>query len=173
MRDFSYPSRDEYPAYFEVYINLVSEEKDILGFLQAQAKEILGIVEGVNDLFLDEAYAEGKWTMKQLIIHLIDVERIFCTRALCFARGEQHSLPPFNEDDYVTKAYAEVRSKESVLEEYIANRISTLAFFKGLSKKTHGNIGKANGLDISVRSLLYAIAGHEKHHLEVLKDRYL
>jgi len=173
MRVFSYPIKDEYPPYLGTYIDLVKDEKDILQLMQRQAKEIIGLIEGVSDVFMDEAYAEGKWTISELIIHLIDSERIFCTRALCFARGEKQSLPGYEQDDYVLQSRAAERSKQSILEEYIANRIATLAFFKGLSKKTHDIQGQANGLIVSVRALLYTIAGHEKHHLGVLKDRYL
>ena len=85
-----------------------------------------------------------------------------------FAKGDD----PTTIVDTFFEKYQARRSKESLLEEYIANRISTIAFFKGLSQKTHGLIGVANGLKVSVRSLLYAIAGHEKHHLQVLRDRY-
>ena len=155
------------------YISLVKDESDIIEKLQLQAKEILGLIEGVSELLLESSYAEGKWTITQLIIHLIDTERIFCTRALCIARGEKQSLPGYEQDDYVLNAYGNERSKESLLEEYIANRISTIAFFKGLSNKTHGVMGEASGLAISVRSLLFAIAGHEVHHINVLKEKYL
>ena len=172
MRHFTAPQASEYPAYFEPYISLVKDE-DLLSFMQQQAKEVLSIVEDTGDIFLDDSYETGKWTMKELIIHLIDTERIFCTRALHIARGNTQSLPGYEQDAYVDKADAARRSKESLLEEYLANRISTLAFFKGLSKQAHGLIGVANGLNVSVRSLLFAIAGHEKHHLQVLKDKYL
>jgi uncharacterized damage-inducible protein DinB len=172
MRSFIAPQQTEYPPYFEPYISKVKDE-DILSFLQLQAKELLSIVENTDDIFLDDSYETGKWTMKELVIHLIDTERIFCTRALQIARGEAKSLPGYEQDDYVREADAARRTKESLLEEYIANRISTLAFFKGLSKQTHGKVGIANELNVSVRSLLYAIAGHEKHHLEVLKNKYL
>jgi uncharacterized damage-inducible protein DinB len=173
MRQFSIPQEDEYPAYLKYYINLVKDENDIIEKLQLQAKEILALIESTSDILLNTSYAEGKWTIAQLVIHLIDTERIFCTRALCFARGEKQSLPGYKEDDYVSEAYANERSKESLLEEYIANRISTLSFFKGLSKKAHMYMGEASGLNVSVRALLYAIAGHETHHLNVLKEKYL
>ncbi len=172
MRHFIAPLETEYPDYFKSYIDLVKDE-DLLLFMQQQAKEVLKIVEDTDDIFLDDSYEAGKWTIKELVIHLIDTERIFCTRALHIARGEKKSLPGYEEDDYVREADAARRSKESLLEEYIANRISTLAFFKGLSKQKHGMLGVANGLNVSVRSLLYVIAGHEKHHLQVLKERYI
>ena len=172
MRHFIAPQKNEYPDYLTNYIDLVKGE-DLLLFMQQQAKEILSIVEDTDDIFLDDSYESGKWTMKELVIHLIDSERIFCTRALHIARGDTQSLPGYEQDDYVREADAARRTKESLLEEYIANRISTLAFFKGLSKQTHGMMGVANGLNVSVRSLLFAIAGHEKHHLEVLKEKYV
>lgn len=173
MPQFLAPQESEYPEYMKYYISLVKDESNIIEKLQLQAKEVLSLVEGVSEPLLETSYTEGKWTIAQLMIHLIDTERIFCTRALCIARGEKKSLPGYEQDDYVLNAYGYERSKESLLEEYIANRISTIAFFKGISNKTHGAMGEANGLAISVRSLLFAIAGHEVHHINVLKEKYL
>jgi uncharacterized damage-inducible protein DinB len=132
MPNFIFPNETEYPSYLSYYIHKLTSEEDLLLTLQHQAQEVISLLEGVSEALMDESYAEGKWSIKELIIHLIDSERIFCTRALCFARGEKQTLPGYEEDDYVREAFAMERSKESLLEEYVANRISTLACFKGL-----------------------------------------
>lgn len=167
------PLEDEYPLYFEQYIAKVSGSKDILAQLKKQQTMMLDLLSAIKEEKLNSAYAEGKWTIKELINHIVDTERIFTFRALSFARGEQGSLPGFNHDSYVQNSKAYLKSKMQLKEEYEATRNSTIALFRGFENSCVDKVGTANGLQMSVRAILYIVAGHEVHHLQVLRDKYL
>ncbi len=130
------------------------------------------IISKLNPSVLCFAYAEGKWTVAEVLLHLIDCERIFTYRALRIARGDKTPLPGFDENMYVPKSGASSRSAESLVEEYRAVRQSTLTFFQNLDAAALQRCGTANGLDFSVEMIGTIIAGHEVHHIEVLKSRY-
>ncbi len=120
----------------------------------------------------DFRYAPGKWSVKEILLHLIDSERVFAYRALCIARGEQTPLPGFEQDDYVPLSGAEGRSPESLLEEYRAVREATLSLFRHLPEESLTRIGKASDNPLSARAAAWIIAGHEVHHLRVIEERY-
>ena len=120
-----------------------------------------------------KGYASGNWTLKELIVHVTDTERIFAYRALCIARGEQAMLPGFDENTYAAASNAESRSIESIMAEYNSVRQASIALLAGLSDEVFLNMGNANNIPVSVRALAYQIAGHELHHMNIIKERYL
>ena len=167
------PNISEYPPYYAPYIQKVQDKKDVIAFLKKQQATMLDIINGVSSKDIHKTYAEGKWTIMQVLIHIIDTERVFAYRALSFVRGERQKLPGFDQDAYVLNADAALKSKLQIKEEYETNRRATIALFRGLDSKAFERTGTANNAQFSVRALLYIIAGHELHHMEVLKERYL
>ncbi len=117
-------------------------------------------------------YAEGKWTIKEIIQHLIDTERIFCYRALCFARAETTPLPGYEENDYAANSFANNRDIDSLLDEFDQVRSCTLSLFKSFDKTVYEKTGISNGHPLSVRAIAYILAGHELHHMNVIRERY-
>lgn len=164
------PEPGEYAAYMAEAIAALPGE-DLVAILEAQAEvteRSFRSFEGRGD----HAYAPGKWTVKQVLGHLIDDERIFGYRWLCVAREEPLALPGFDENLYVRTAGFEHRSIEDLLEEYRAVRAGSIAFFRGLPEAAWRRMGTVNGYRASVRGLGFQIAAHERHHLQVLEARY-
>src|SRR5690606_14488952 len=141
--------------------------------LEAQSKELQQMLLLVDDEKGKYSYAPGKWSIKEILGHLIDAERIFSFRALCFARGEAQPLPGFEQDDYVREANFNSRSISSFMEEVYFLRTANLILFKSFSEAELSKVGVANENPISVRAIIYIIAGHEKHHMNILKEKYL
>jgi uncharacterized damage-inducible protein DinB len=164
------PQPNEYPVWAETYIKLV--EDDVMEILERQASEFPDFINSLIEK-ADYAYAPGKWTIKQLIGHMIDTERILVYRLTCFARGEKTPLPGFEEDDYVKNAHFQDRSLLSFSEEFALLRKSNLFLFKSLKEEELNQRGNASNRDISVRALLFVLAGHVTHHVQIIKDRYL
>jgi hypothetical protein len=154
----------------EQYISLVDD--DVLGILKKQASEFADFLNTLIEK-ADYAYAPGKWTIKELAGHVIDTERILTYRLTCFARAEQHALPGFDEDDYVANAHFTDRSLLSLSEEFALLRKSNLYLFNSLTEKELDRSGTASERQISVRALLFVIAGHLIHHTQIIKSRYL
>ncbi|REC79596.1 DNA damage-inducible protein DinB [Chryseobacterium elymi] len=119
------------------------------------------------------AYAEGKWTLKELLLHLSDTERIFQYRILAFARGEKAELPGFDEEEYASNSFADKRSLESLLDEYKLVRKSSQILLETLEPSVLANIGTANGNQIAVETIGKLIVGHNYHHLSIIEERYL
>lgn len=164
------PQTQEYPEWVNRYISLV--EGDVLEILEKQATDFTNFIHNLIEK-ADYAYAPGKWTLKELVGHMIDTERILVFRLLCFARGEKMQLPGFEEDDYVANAHFKDRSLFSLGEEFALLRKANLYLFNSLNETELSRIGNANGKSISVRALVYMIAGHVIHHTTVIKERYL
>lgn len=122
---------------------------------------------------LGYAYAENKWTIAEVLIHIIDTERIFQYRAFRFSRNDKMELPGFDQDQYITESNSLNRKKEDILEEYLAVRNSTITLFKNLGNDQLRRIGTASGLQWSVATLGFTISGHQKHHANILRDKYL
>tara|TARA_R110002126_G_scaffold291243_1_gene451271 strand:- start:841 stop:1350 length:510 start_codon:yes stop_codon:yes gene_type:complete len=166
--------KNEYAPYFEQYIQLVSkEQKSILENLEASQKDFEETLRTLPKEKGDFAYAEGKWTLKELIQHIIDTERIFCYRALCFARNDKTDLPGFDQDIFVNNDNANERDYYDLLDEMKTLRTSTIHLFKSFSDDALLRIGIASGNAISVRALGYLFSGHQIHHLNIVKERYL
>jgi hypothetical protein len=167
------PLAGEYNTYYEKYIQSIPDETDILEHLRQQRQEVVQLFGRVSEGDSDFAYAPGKWSIKELLGHMNDTERIMAYRALCVARGEQQPLPGFEENDYVANAAFHQRTLSGLLEEHLTIREATIALFASLPEEAYTRIGNANNSLISVSALAFIIAGHERHHLNLLKERYL
>jgi len=164
------PQIEDYPQWYKGYIDLVDE--DVLEILTTQAEAFAQFVTS-NAEKADYAYAPGKWTIKEMFGHIIDTERIMVFRLTCFARGEKAAIPGFDEDQYVINAHFKDRSLESLCEEFVALRKSNLFLLKSLNEEELNRFGNANGNEISVRALVFILAGHVMHHKNVIVERYL
>lgn len=167
------PQPGEYNDYYHKYIESLPAQTDILDFLQKQRQDVVQLFGRVSEPEADFAYEPGKWSIKELLGHMNDTERIMSYRALCIARGEQSALPGFDENVYVTNAYFKERTLSGLLAEHQIVREATLALFDTLPAPAISRIGNANGSPVSVAALAFIIAGHERHHLNILKERYL
>lgn len=163
------PQPNEYPAWGETYISKV--DGDIIEILEEQVFSIPALFES-NKEKENFAYAEGKWTLKEMLGHMIDCERIFVYRMTSFARNEAQQLPGFNEDDYVLNAHFNERNYEDMIEEFSTLRKANLYFFKSLNEAELERKGVASEREINVKSILFIAAGHVIHHVGVLKERY-
>jgi len=143
-----------------------------LNVLERQAYEFPDFINSLTDK-ADYAYEPGKWTIKQLIGHMIDTERILVYRLSCFARGEEAALPGFDEDSYVAHAHFQDRSLHSLSEEFTLVRKGNMYLFNSLQEDELGRTGIASGLQISVAAIRLVIAGHVIHHTRIIKERYL
>jgi len=164
------PQIEDYPQWYKRYIDLV--DGDVLEILTTQAEAFAQFVNSHADK-ADYAYAPGKWTIKEMFGHIIDTERIMVFRLTCFARGEKAAIPGFDEDQYVINAHFKDRNLESLCEEFVTLRKSNLFLLKSLNEEELNRVGNANGNEISVRSLVFILAGHVMHHQNVIVERYL
>jgi hypothetical protein len=160
------------PVYYHKYIQKINEN-NLPEALRSLQNELNSFLEDLPEGKWLHKYAEDKWTIKELVQHVIDAERIFCYRALCFSRGEKGSLPGFDENDYVKASNANNRSKESILNELKTVQAATLSLFDSFNEAQLNAEGIANNNPIYVKGIGYIVAGHAKHHLEVIKERYL
>lgn len=166
------PKDGDYPEYFKRYISLVSGD-DLIGYFQTQKETLGNFISSLPEDKLHYRYAEDKWTVLDVVQHIIDSERIFAYRALTFARADKAELPGFEENDYARIADTSKRTGESIRKEFEAVRNSTIALLESLDETAVNRRGTANGQSISVRAIGYIIAGHELHHVGVIKERYL
>jgi len=167
------PNPDEYPAYAATYIKWLPDDGRILEYMKEQMEKTKALVEGIPEEKWQYVYAPGKWTIKEVLVHIIDDERIYAYRALRFGRGDKTDLPGFEQDDYVPYSRANERAIRSILKEYVTVRKATLSLFRSFSEEDLLRRGTANNNVSSVRGLLYHLAGHELHHLEIIKEKYL
>ena len=166
------PGTDEYASYYGTYINKVPTG-DLIATLTGQIAEVMTIIRPVSEEKAGSAYAPGKWTIKQVVGHLIDAERVFAYRAMCFARADGNPLPGFDENAWIDPAAFNDRPMTSLIDEFVAVRSASIALFSGLPVAARTRRGVASGKEVSVRALAHILAGHTTHHLQVLKDRYL
>jgi uncharacterized damage-inducible protein DinB len=172
MKLISKPKEGEFPAYASMYIDLIPEDGLVLQHMEENSKKLKYLALSLTEEKLTYRYAEGKWTIKETLVHMIDDERIYAYRALRFARNDNTELPGFEQDDYVANSYANERNIENILEEYESVRKASITLFKNLQEDAFSKTGMANGNKVSVRALIYHIAGHELHHLNIIKERY-
>jgi len=165
------PGLDEVAPFYHGYIKQVNSD-DIIATLQRQRLETLDLFRQTPTEKWDFRYAAGKWTVKELWVHILDTERIMAYRILRIARNDQTPLPGFEQDDYIPTSAANNRSPESILAEYEAIRANTVQLLQHLPPDTWKNTGIASDNPISVRALAYIIAGHELHHRTILRERY-
>lgn len=166
------PTADEYFAYYGKYIALVPDG-DLLAMLQKQNSETAALLASVTPAKADFAYAPGKWTIKEVIGHLCDAERVFAYRAMRFGRADATALASFDENTYVPAGKFGDRTLPDLVEEFRAIRAATLHLARHFDAAALKRQGIASGNPVSVRALLYIIAGHERHHVALLRERYL
>ncbi|MDX6182861.1 DinB family protein [Flavobacterium sp. Fl-77] len=163
---------NEYSGGFTNYIREAGDTT-LIEELEISLHQFIKFVQNIPMHKFDYRYAEGKWTIKDIIQHIIDCERIFAYRALRFSRNDNTSLPSFDEDSYANSTNSNNRSIQDLLTEFSALRHSNLLFYKSLSEEQLKRIGTASNNNISVRALGFVIIGHQKHHQKVFEERYL
>ena len=174
MRHIPKPKQGEYAPYASVYIDLLPDDGMVLKYLDDNLQEIKQLTANLSEDQLLYQYAPGKWTIKQILQHIMDAERVFSYRALAIARGDKTPLPGFAENEYAAKAAnANNRSIADLLQEYELVRQSSLALFNSFDDDAFDQVGTANNVTIGVKALPYYCAGHEKHHISIIKERYL
>lgn len=168
------PKEGEFAPYASLYIDRVPDDGLVLKYMEDNLQKIKQLTGNLDEERLQYQYAPGKWTIKQILQHIMDAERVFSYRALAIARGDKTHLPGFSENDYAAQAAnANRRSIQNLLDEYEAVRRSTLALFNSFDEGMLTQLGTANNVTISVRALPYYCVGHESHHIGVMKERYL
>lgn len=164
------PQRENF--YFSLYINKCKHE-DLFKALEFSTSTVVDLFSAIPEDKHNFAYADGKWTVKEVLSHLIDTERVLCYRALCFSRKETTGLPGYDENQYVANDDVSSVAMVQLLEEYKTVRRSTIQFYNRITESGIDFEGNANGSAITARELGWTIAGHDLHHCEVLIERYL
>lgn len=167
------PEAHQHPTWASVYIDLVPEDGRVLDHLTQGLDDLMQTIQPLNEAQLLHRYEADKWTIKEMLVHLMDAERVFTYRGMCAARRDKTSLPGFNHNAYVPASGANERDIAGILAEYRALRAGTAAFFSHLTDEALNEVGEANGTPCSAKAMLYMIAGHERHHLRIIKERYL
>ena len=163
------PETGEYDPYYERYVSLVTGT-DVVGTLESQRRQMLLLLSGCDEADADFRYAPGKWSVKELLGHVCDTERIFAYRALRISRGDRTPIEGFEQDDYVRNG-PRVPLAE-IIEDYIAVRRATLTLLRNLDEQAWTRCGIANKKEVTVRALAYITAGHEFHHRRTLEEKY-
>lgn len=166
--------QNEYAPYFGRYIELVKNNgKTIVENLKETQQDFENVLRNIPQEKQNYAYAKGKWTLKELMQHIIDTERIFCYRALSFARKDSTALPGFDQDIFVENCHANTRDYMDLLDEMAMVRKATIALFESFSEAALLEMGICSENDMSVRAIGFLASGHQQHHLNVIKERYL
>lgn len=166
------PAKDEHAEYYAKYTSRVADG-NIVETLENQLQESLNLLQGISEEKANYRYAAEKWSIKEVLGHIIDGERIFAYRALRIARNDQTPLPGFEQDGYVDAGKFDARSLADLIEEFKCVRQASLFLFKNLDEVAWLRRGTASENEVTVRAMAYIIAGHELHHLNVLKEKYL
>jgi DinB superfamily len=175
MRYIQKPFPGEYPAYSSIYMDLIPNDGMVLKHLKDNFIKIKELIYSIPEERLYYRYAKDKWTIKEILVHIIDDERIFSYRALRYARNDKTELPGFEQDDYVIWSGANERSLESIFEEYETVRNASISLFEWLPDDCFLRTGTSTGNlnERTVRALAYHIAGHEQRHVKIIKERYI
>ncbi|MBS1811540.1 MAG: DinB family protein [Acidobacteria bacterium] len=166
------PAANEYAAYYEKYATLVPET-DILQVLREQTESVRALISSLSAEQEAFRYAPGKWSIRQLMGHINDGERVFGFRAFAFAHGEAAALPGFDENDYVRESNFDQTPLQDLLAHFILLRESNVLLLEQLAEGDWGKSGVASDNPVTVRALVWIMAGHVRHHLNILRDRYL
>jgi uncharacterized damage-inducible protein DinB len=173
MRTIAKPQPGEYAPYTIDYIKLVPDDGMVLTHLEANVRAVRQSVAAIPDKWLRMPFAAGEWTVQEILVHMMDTERVFAYRALRIGRGDVTDLPGFDQNAYVPLSGANERTLESLFAEYESIRAATLTLFTCLDDAAYLRVGTANKNPLSVRAALYIIAGHELHHLESIREHYV
>jgi hypothetical protein len=165
------PTEQEYEPAFSQYVSLVPDG-DFLELLGVQTHETKAFFENLSEETGNYRYQAGKWSIKEVLGHVIDFERIFAYRALCIARGEQQPLPAFDQDAYAALAEYDTVPLSKIVQQFTALRVSTFLLLEQFSEAAWARTGTSNGKLITVRALGYIIAGHERYHMKVISEKY-
>lgn len=168
----SKPLSNEYPAYYESYVSLIPDG-DIEAILSSQRTNTLALFKSVSEELAAKAYSQGKWTLKEVVGHMADTERVMAYRMLCIARGESSALPGFDQDSYVSVANFNQMTWEVIQSDFDHVRTATLHLIKTIDEVSWDRKGSVWNNSVSTRAIAYIIAGHELHHLTVIRDKYL
>jgi uncharacterized damage-inducible protein DinB len=167
------PQPGEYSPFAAGYVALAITQGDVIQTLSRSMDGTAAFFKALPADKADFAYAPGKWTVKEALSHMIETERIFAYRALCISRGEQQNLPGFEQNDYVINSEANNRTLADLTDEFKTVRLGNLYFLRSLSTEQADRVGSSNGTPTSVRALAHMMAGHELHHLNIFKEKYL
>ena len=166
------PQSNDYAPYYEKYVMLVPDG-DFLEILETQLRQLKQLLQPLTDAQADFRYSPGKWSIKEVLGHINDAERIFAVRILRIARGDQTPLPGFEQDDYVKVSNAASRKLSDLLEEFTAIRRATIALIRSLDDASWLRRGTASGKEVSVLAIAFIIAGHTLHHHAIFEEKYL
>lgn len=166
------PEATEYPVYYGRYVGKI-EGVDIVAVLAEQLQLALSLLRGIDEGTAEFRYAPEKWSIKELLGHVIDAERVFAYRALTFARNDSTALPGFDENKWAQYANYFRMSWSDIVEEFEVVRRATILLFRQMDAEAWTRKGNANGKDLTTRSLAFVIAGHLQHHIEIVQSRYL
>jgi len=166
-------SNHNFSDYFNYYVSLVNDTDDVIYALERSHKKTNELLDLVTEENGNYTYAEGKWSIKELLVHMIDTERIFCNRALRIARNDKTDMPGYDHDTYVKFSGANERRLCEICKEFNEVRESTVSLFKSFTPEMLERSGTANGNSLTVLAVGYVIAGHEMHHLNILEEKYL
>lgn len=166
------PQPSEYAPYYAPYIALVPDDGQVLTHLATHLDLLETQIRGYSPAHCITPHTAGEWTINEILLHLLDAERVFAYRALRIARADTTPLPSYEHDDYVPYSRANERAVEDILSEYRAVRQATLALFRSFDEAALVRLGTASTQPISVRALIYNVAGHERHHLHSIRQNY-
>ncbi len=166
------PDATEYAPFYGTYVGRVPDG-DLLELLERQRRETQNLLAGLSDTQALHRYAPGKWSIKEVVGHLMDSERVFCYRALRFARADEKPLQGFDEKAWVPAGSFDARPLADLAAELDAVRRATIALFRGFDAAALARKGTANNNEVTVRALAWIVAGHERHHVAILRERYL
>ena len=166
------PAATDHAPYYNTYVQVVPEG-DVIALLERQGRETVALLRSIGEEKSHHRYAAGKWTIREVVGHVSDAERVFTYRALSFARGDPNSLPSFDENAWAAESNAESRSLSALIDDFAAVRAATVALYRGFSEKEIRRAGTASGQRVTVGAIAYIVAGHEKHHVRILKEKYL
>jgi hypothetical protein len=168
----SKPPLTSYPEYFQRYVSQVKED-DLKEAFKNQMPAAEAFLQTIDEELSKRKYAEDKWTIKELLQHTIDAERVFNYRAMCIARKEEAILPSFDENSYAKNSNANNRSWHGLVEEFAALRKTTEHLYNSFSDEAFNSVGKASNYTISVAALGFITVGHVNHHLRIIQERYI
>ncbi len=166
------PGADEFAPFYANYVNGVPDG-EITDVLESQARELVDLLGGLDDARAEFRYAPDKWSVKEVVGHVADTERVFAYRALRISRADATPLAGFDQDTYVANAQFGRRELGALLAEFQAVRAATVSLFRAMTEEESRRAGLANGVPVTARALAYIAAGHERHHSGILRERYL
>jgi hypothetical protein len=167
------PATTEYAPYYGKYVDQIPDDVDILDLLERQLGDTVHLLSGVSEERAAHRYAEGKWTLKEVVGHMVDTERVFAYRALCFARGDAGPFPSFEQDGYVANGGFAARALRDLVGEFVHVRRANVHMLRGLPPEAWERAGVASNVRFTVRAMPFILAGHERHHVQILKEKYL